>query len=240
VRLSATSLALLVLLSLLFPSRASLDDYDKTPASPNPKPEAGDMRKKLPEPKYLGKVSLEETLVRRRSVRSYSSESLTLDEVSQLLWAAQGMTAPRGYRTAPSAGALYPLELYAVVGAVGDLPAGVYRYDPKGHEVILVVAGDARSKLAEAALGQTFIQDAAISLVFTAIYARTTGKYGERGIRYVYMEVGHAAQNVCLEAVAMHLGSVPIGAFYDQEVSRILALPKEEVPLYIMPVGKQP
>jgi SagB-type dehydrogenase family enzyme len=229
----------LMILSLLFESRAYPGDNDKPASSPNPKLEVREMKKKLPLPRYHSNVSLEESLVKRRSVRDFSGEALTLEEVSQLLWAAQGITASWGGRTAPSAGALYPLEVYAVVGNVRDLAAGVYRYDPKGHEVVLIAEGDVRSNLAGAALGQTSVKDGAINLVFTAVHSRTTRKYGDRGIRYIYMEIGHAAQNVCLQATAMHLGAVPIGAFHDQDVIRILVLPKDEEPLYIIPVGKQ-
>jgi SagB-type dehydrogenase family enzyme len=201
--------------------------------------ETGEMRIKLPEPKYVSDVSLEESLIRRRSVREYTGEPLTLDEVSQLLWAAQGITADWGGRTAPSAGALYPLEVYVISGNVQDLADGVYRYDPKKHELVMIAEGDIRSQLSSAALGQTSVKDGAIDIVITAVYQRTTQKYGDRGIRYVHLEAGHAAQNVCLQATAMGLGSVTVGAFYDEEVSRLLNLPKGEEPLYIIPVGKQ-
>jgi SagB-type dehydrogenase family enzyme len=214
-------------------------DSDKSAASPTPDLEGGKMRTKLPAPKTHSDVSLEESLVRRRSLREYSGESLTLQEVSQLLWAAQGMTSTWGGRTAPSAGALYPLEVVVIVGNVRDLAAGVYRYDPKGHEVVMLAAGDKRSPLAGAALGQSSVKNGAVDLVFTAVYRKTTRKYGDRGIQYVHMEAGHAAQNVCLQATAMGLGTVPIGAFSDEQVSSLLNLPKDEEPLYIIPVGKQ-
>ena len=194
---------------------------------------------KLPEPKYDSDSSLEENLVRRRSVRDYTDEQLTMEEVSQLLWAAQGMTSDRGFRTAPSAGALYPLEVYLIAGHVKGLTSGVYHYNPKKHELLMVVEGDMRSRLAGAALGQSPVKDGAVSLVFTGVYGRITGKYGDRGIRYVLMEIGHAAQNVCLQATAMGLGSVTIGAFSDQEVGRLLNLSEGEEPLYIIPIGRQ-
>ena len=211
-----------------------------TPASlPTVTLEAEAIRIGLPEPRIDGGISLEESLFKRRSVRDYSGEPLALEEVSQLLWAAQGTTANWGGRTAPSAGALYPLEVYVIVGDVRNLAAGVYRYDPNGHELAMAAAGDIRAELASAALGQTSVKDGAIDLVFTAVYQRTTRKYGDRGVRYVHMEAGHAAQNICLQATAMGLGAVTIGAFHDEEVGRLLNLPRDEEPLYIIPVGKR-
>jgi len=193
----------------------------------------------LPEPRYDSDVSVEQSLLRRRSIRSYTGESLTLPEVAQLLWAAQGVTDPTGFRTAPSAGALYPLELYVVAGDVQDLSPGVYRYEPDEHQLLRTMEGDKRVELADAALGQRFVGEGAIVIVFTAVYERTTGKYGNRGIRYVHMEVGHAAQNLCLQAAAMDLGVVTVGAFYDEEVGELLDLPGDEQPLYVIPVGRK-
>jgi len=193
----------------------------------------------LPEPQYDSDVSIEQSLLRRRSIRSYTGESLTLKEVAQLLWAAQGVTDPTGFRTAPSAGAIYPLELYVVAGDVQDLSPGVYRYEPDEHQLLRTVEVDKRAELAKAALGQHFVGEGAIVIVFTAVYERTTGKYGDRGIRYVHMEVGHAAQNLCLQAAAMDLGVVTVGAFYDEELGELLDLPGDEQPLYIIPVGRK-
>jgi SagB-type dehydrogenase family enzyme len=184
-------------------------------------------------------VSIEQSLLRRRSIRSYTGESLTLQELSQLLWAAQGVTDPKGFRTAPSAGALYPLELYVVAGDVQDLSPGVYRYEPLEHGLVRTMEGDKRAELADAAVWQNFVGEGAIVIVFTAVYERTTGKYGDRGIRYVHMELGHAAQNLCLQATAMDLGAVTVGAFYDEEVVELLDLPGDEQPLYIIPVGRK-
>ncbi len=206
---------------------------------PTPLPVTPEIGVKLPEPRHDSDISIEETLLKRRSVRDYTGESLTLREVSQLLWAAQGITDPRGLRTAPSAGGTYPLETYVVVGDVENLTKGVYRYHPLKHEIAVVLDGDLRVELAAAALGQTWVKKGAINIVFTAIYERTTRRYGNRGIRYVHMEVGHAAQNVYLQAVAMNLGTVVIGAFRDDQVKEILNLPKDEQPLYIMPVGRK-
>jgi len=193
---------------------------------------------KLPEPKYDSQVSIESTLQQRRSIRDYSDEPLTLAEVSQLLWAAQGITGPHGFRTAPSAGALYPLEVYLVSGQVPDLSVGIYKYRPHKHELVKVDGEDKRDELAFAALGQSPVRDGAIVIVIAAVYERTMRKYGQRGIRYVHIEVGHAAQNIYLQAVSLRLGTVFIGAFYDDDVKRVLNMPDEEQPLCIMPVGR--
>lgn len=192
----------------------------------------------LPEPQYSGGIPVEEALLERRSIRSYGDGALTLVEVSQLLWAAQGITNPRGYRTAPSAGALYPLEVYVAAGNVDGLKAGIYRYRPQGHELEMVAVGDVRADLCAAAVNQECVEDGAAVLVFAGVYERTTGKYGERGVRYVHMEVGHAAQNVYLQAVSLGLGTVVVGAFDDDEVEGLLQMAEDERALCIMPVGR--
>lgn len=194
---------------------------------------------KLPEPKYDSKVSIERAMLERRSVRTYKEEPLTLAEVSQLLWAAQGITGSRGFRTTPSAGALYPLELYIVVGSVKDMDDGVYKYKHSGHELVKISSGDKRTELYDAALRQGCIKNGAVVFVLSAVYERTTGKYGKRGIQYVHIEVGHAAQNIYLQAVSLNLGTVFVGAFYDGQVKEVLNMPDREVPLCIMPVGKK-
>ena len=196
------------------------------------------MRIKLPEPKYESNVSLEVSLKNRRSIREYSDKPLRLEDLSQLLWSAQGITNPWGERTAPSAGALYPLEVYVIAGNIADLADGIYHYDPKKHDLIMMSEEDVQPQLASAALGQSPVNNGAIDLVLTAAYERTTQKYGDRGLQYVHMEAGHAAQNVCLQATALGLGAVPIGAFSDDKVCTVLNLPKDEIPLYIIPVGK--
>ncbi len=207
---------------------------------PHDTKETAGVRTSLPEPAYDSTTSVEQALLGRRSVRSYRDEPLTLEQVSQLLWAAQGVTEPgRGFRTAPSAGALYPLELYLVAGDVEGLSQGVYRYAPDRHELVQVKSGDVRDELTEAALGQPWVGEGAIVLVLSAVYERTTQKYGERGIRYVHMEAGHAAQNICLQAVSLNLGTVTVGAFGDDAVREILTMPDDEQPLYIIPVGKK-
>ena len=192
----------------------------------------------LPEPRPDSRTSVESALCRRRSVREFRKESLTLAEVSQLLWSAQGITDPEGKRTAPSAGALYPLEVFLVAGGQDELPAGVYRYRPRGHDLIPVVQGDRRAKLAAAALEQDWLNDAPITIVIAAVYERTAREYTQRAERYVHAEVGHAAQNVHLQAVALDLGTVVVGAFNDAEVKRVLTLAANEEPLCLMPVGK--
>ncbi|MCK5194004.1 MAG: SagB/ThcOx family dehydrogenase, partial [Desulfobulbaceae bacterium] len=177
---------------------------------------------KLPKPAYDGKISVEAALKARKSIRSYSTEPLLLDDVSQLLWAVQGISRKNRMRTAPSAGALYPLEVYLVAGHVQGLQAGIYRYRPHGHELELVESGDRRRELAISALHQDCIEKGAIDLVLAGVYERTSVKYGSRAKRYVHMEIGHAAQNIYLQAVGLDLGTVVVGAFDDEKVQRTL------------------
>lgn len=191
----------------------------------------------LPAPRLDGGVSLERALADRRSVREFARGALTLAQVAQLLWAAQGVTDRDGARTAPSAGALYPLELYLVAGEVRDLAPGVYRYVPGRHQLEPLAVGDVRHALCAAALAQECVAEGTVVFVFTAVERRTTRKYGPRGVRYVHIEVGHAAQNLALQVAALGLGSVTVGAFDDDAVARLLRLPKGEAPLYLMPVG---
>ena len=194
---------------------------------------------KLPEPRLSGNMSLEEALRSRRSVREYADGPLELEEISQLLWSAQGETASWGGRTAPSAGALYPLEVYLIAGYVNGLDNGIFKYVPQGHELTLHKEGDVLAKLQAAALGQSSIGEAAVDILIAAAFERTAARYGERAARYIYMEAGHAAQNICLQATALGLGTVPIGAFNDKLVSKVVGLPANEDPLYILPVGRQ-
>lgn len=186
----------------------------------------------LPPPSSAGRMSLDEALARRRSVREFAAKPLTEAELAQLLWAAQGITHPEGYRTAPSAGALYPLELYVAT------PAGFFHYDPRRHQLTCRSDRDLRPALSRAALDQECVRDAPAILVLAAVFERIAQKYGAaRAPRYVHMEVGHAAQNVLLEAVALGLGSVAVGAFDDALVQRILSLPGDHEPLYLIPIG---
>jgi SagB-type dehydrogenase family enzyme len=193
----------------------------------------------LPRPSLIGEAPLEQLLSQRRSVRDYSETTLSLAEVGQLLWAAQGITHAQDLRTAPSAGALYPLELYVVVARVEGLAVGVYHYEPVHHRLQKTIDDEVSTTLARAALSQHWIEDAAAVIVFTADYARTTRKYGKRGRRYVHMEVGHAAQNVFLQAGALDLATVTVGAFNDDAVARLLRIPSNWEPLLLMPVGKK-
>ena len=193
----------------------------------------------LPEPRYESEVSVEEALLNRRSVRDYSGESLTLQELAQLVWAAQGITGPSGKRTAPSAVALYPIELYVVVGNVEDVADGIYKYWPHTHQLERVVDGDKRGRLALAAMGQAHVNNGAIDIVICANYERTTSKLGSESIKFVHMEAGHVSQNVYLQVEALGLATVTIGGFFDDLVKEVLNLPDDEDPLYIMPVGRE-
>jgi SagB-type dehydrogenase family enzyme len=192
----------------------------------------------LPSPRYISNTSVEHAIRFRRSIRDYTNTPLSLDQVSQLLWAGQGIT--QGIkRAAPSAGATYPLILYLVVGEHGvpELSPGIYQYIPKSHSLALVKEGDYKEKIASACLDQTFIQTAPVIIVIAAEYERTTARYGERGIRYVHMEAGHVGENIYLQAIALELGTVAVGAFLDVDLAQVLRLPEEQDPIYVMPVG---
>jgi len=221
----------IILLSLLF--SFLLIRFDPIPAL------SGESkgRIELPAASKKSDVSLEETLSKRQSTRSFTDDPLTLKDLSQLLWAAQGIKHGREFRTAPSAGALYPLEVYALVGNVEGLPSGLYKYDIGKHTLTEVREGDRRGSFSEAVYQPTIIKQAPLTLVISAVYKRTMVKYGERGIRYVHMEVGHAGQNVMLQATALGLGCLGIGAFDDDFVKDFLGA-KQEAPLYIIPIGK--
>lgn len=193
----------------------------------------------LPRAETAGEMSVEQALKKRRSVREFRRGGLSLDDVAQLLWAAQGITHREGYRTAPSAGALYPLELYLVAGDAGPLLPGVYHYSPKRHELVRVTDGDRRRALAEAAIDQDWVRRAPAVLVIAGIYERSTVKYGRRAQRYMYIEVGHVAQNVYLQATALRLGTVIVGAFHTAEAQKVLELPADHEPLGLMPIGRK-
>ena len=193
----------------------------------------------LPEPSVTGSTPLEQLLAQRRSIRDYQTTALELSEIGQLLWAAQGVTDLQGLRAAPSAGALYPLELYVVTGRIEGLAQGVYQYDPRQHQLMKTGDGDLRDALTRAALSQGWIKPASAVIVFTADYERTTRKYGKRGERYVHIEVGHAAQNLFLQSESLGLATVVVGAFNDDEVARVLRLPADLQPLLLMPVGRK-
>lgn len=192
---------------------------------------------RLPEPNLEANACLNPILQQRRTNRAFASRPVSITEVAQLLWAAQGITSREGYRTAPSAGALYPLELHLVSGQVEGLPTGGYRYDPVRHALDAEVPGDLRHAIAEAALQQDWIAQAPAIVVVSAVNARTTAKYGRRGIRYVYLEAGHSSQNLLLQAVALGLAGATVGAFDDERLQQVLNLPEEEHPLVILTVG---
>ncbi len=204
---------------------------------------------KLPSPQLKGKVSLEETILRRRAVRRYRREPLDLSQLSQILWSAQGITGTREFRAAPSAGATYPLEIFVFVGKQGviaseakqapeELQAGIYHYEAASHSLSLHNPADLRPDLARATLDQEFIIDAPVDIVICALYHRTSYRYGRRGERYVHIEVGHVGENIHLQAVALGLATVEVGAFHDEEVRKVLGVEEQIKPLYIMPLGK--
>jgi SagB-type dehydrogenase family enzyme len=192
----------------------------------------------LPPPGTTSGLSVEQALARRRSARAYDSTPVTLPELSQLLWAAQGENRRKGFRTVPSAGALYPLELYAVSGEVTGLAPGVYKYRADGHTLGRIAEGDPRADIARAALGQSWIAKSRAILVVAAVFRRTMAKYGERGLRYVHMEAGHAAQNVYLQATALGLGTTVVGAFDDERLHALLGMTEGEAPLSLLPFGR--
>lgn len=192
---------------------------------------------KLPSPERDGNVSIEKALRLRRSVRDFASDPIDLREVSQLLWSTQGVTDSDQRRTAPSAGATYPLDMHLVAGNVDGLAPGVYAYQPETHVVLRTGDGDLRVPLAGASLGQNCVKTCAAIGVLTADYERTTSEYGERGIQYVHYEIGHSAQNFLLQAVGLGLAAVVVGAFREDEVAELLALPDKLTPLYMISVG---
>lgn len=195
---------------------------------------------KLPQPKIDGAVSLESTIQSRRTTRSYTRKCLTLEQLSQLLWSAQGITGKRGFkRAAPSGGALYPMDIYAVVGkgCVQGIAPGVWHYNPRGNEVFRVSEEDRRQDLARASLSQMWMAEAPLNLVITVEYSRITSKYGDRGVRYAMIEAGHIGQNIFLQAEAMGLKAGIVGAFHDREITRMLETPRSHEPLLVMPVG---
>ncbi|MFW5920073.1 MAG: SagB/ThcOx family dehydrogenase [Halanaeroarchaeum sp.] len=201
----------------------------------------------LPDPETDGEVSVERAIALRRSRREYTDEPLTLATLGQLCWAMQGITQSRvgrtDFRAAPSAGATYPLELFVAIDdrGVEDLGAGVYRYAPGDHALGRVRSGSVHDGIAGAALEQSWIADAPIVVVLTAIDERTTERYGDRGSRrYVPMEAGHAAENLYLQAEALDLATVVVGAFRDDDVRSLLDLSGQYRPLYVIPVGHRP
>jgi SagB-type dehydrogenase family enzyme len=195
---------------------------------------------RLPQPDVTGQVTLEKAIKSRRTIRSFASRPISLDNLSQLLWAAQGLIETGGFRrSVPSGGALYPIDVYALVGEGGvqGIESGVYHYKPRTHEITVVKEGDLRRELAKAALGQMWMAAAPVNLIVTAEYKRSSSKYGERGVRYSMIEAGHVGQNIFLQAEALGLGAGMVGAFHDQEVTWVAKLHQDHEPLLIMPVG---
>ena len=195
----------------------------------------------LPPPSQKGSMTLEEAVARRRSIRDFTSESISQLQLSQILWSAQGITdISWKSRAVPSAGATYPLEIFIVCGrnCVEDIDDGIYHYDVAHHSLTLHYKGDVRLELARAALDQEFIYEAPVDIAICALYERTARRYGARAERYIHMEIGHAGQNIYLQATALGLATVAIGAFHDEQVIKVLRLDKQYKPLYIMPVGK--
>ena len=235
------ALILVVLIFFLLPSIPTIQT-EKTKNNENKdnnnRSKEGQSEKKieiitLPEPDRQGTSTLEKTIDDRRSIRTFQSQNLSHGEISQLLWAGQGITDEESlFRATPSAGATYPLELYIV-----DY-RGVYNYKPEHHRLELIKSGDFRKELAELSFGQSFVEEAPMVIVISAVYDRTTSVYGkEEGKRYVHMEVGHCAQNIILQSVALGLDSVPVGAFSETGVQDTLSFPDNHKPLYLIPVG---
>lgn len=209
----------------------------------------------LPVPQHDSPISVEKAISLRRSIRDYVDIPVSISEISQILWAAQGFTRERkepprmwnpkyewqgGLRTAPSAGALYPMEIYVLAGNIEGLSKGVYKFIPKNHSLKRVMGVDKRTDLCNASLKQASIEKAAAVMVMAGVYERTSFKYGERAERYVHIEVGGIAENVYLQGMTLGIGTVIIGAFNDKEVKSVLQLPEDEHPLAIMPLGKIP
>lgn len=191
----------------------------------------------LPNPAYRSNVSIEEALKKRRTIREYSAKPVTMQQLSQLLWAAQGITSPEGFRTAPSAGPLYPLELYVVANNVTGLATGVYHYVPALHSLEQISTANKMNDIYLASNKQAPLLQSTAAIIVTGEYDRTVKKYGNRGVRYVHLEAGHAAENIALQAVSLHLGTVTMGGFSDALVIKALGISSTLTPLYIMPVG---
>lgn len=225
------SLVLFMVGGFLFTMIPTFDNENHKALADDQSPETGNI--KLPEPKYYSDVSVETALKERRSIRTYKDEPLTLADVSQILWSAQGITEPKtGHRTAPSAMALYLLQVYLISGNVTDLPMGMYKYQSEGHELVKVVEGDIKAKLHKAA-GQAPIKNAPAVLVITGSTERS------KDPNWMYLEAGHSAQNVYLQGVSLKIGTVVMAGFKPEEVRKALNLPKSEQPIYIMPFGRK-
>ena len=199
----------------------------------------------LPSPITDGKVSVESTFANRRSQRYYMDQAISAEQLGQILWAAYGVTSPQpdrpttrgGFRTPPSAGGRYPLELHAVIGKVDGIEPGVYRYISEEHKIVRTIDRDIREELCTVALGQTFVKEAPVTIFYSGIFERTTERYNERGLRYVWIDLGHSAENLLLQTEALGLGACVIGSFYDDQATALMMLPEGETPMYIVTVG---
>jgi SagB-type dehydrogenase family enzyme len=223
-------------LAILVASRGATWGTGPAPAAGAPARSAQSVR--LPAPRQQSEQSLEESIARRRSIRRFATTPLALADLGQLLWAAQGVTDDEGHRAAPSAGALYPIEVLVVAGEVSSLPAGIYRYRPERHQLDLLADGDARPRLLSALPWQGWVGDAPAVLAVTGVVSRTAGKYGSRADRYMLLEAGAVTENLYLQAAALGLATVLVGAFDDRRLTGVLGLAAGEQPLGLMPVGR--
>ena len=233
-------------LFLLFLLTACKNTQEEQSQSELTKLEGNQLAYVLPSPLMDGNVSVEKALANRRSHRNFVDKAISAEQLSQVLWAAYGVSKPHpdssnrrgGLRTAPSAGAVYPFEIYIVVGRVKDIEPGVYKYISQEHKIVRTINGDIRESLSAAALGQTHVKEAPVTILYAAVYSRMVQRYGDRGRdRYVCMDLGHSAQNVYLQVESLNMGTCAIGAFSDDKLAEVMQLPEEEVPLYIMPIG---
>lgn len=193
----------------------------------------------LKQPKYNSNVSVEVSILKRRSVRSFANESVSFEDFSQILWSAYGITDKvRNFHSVPSAGAIYPLEVFVVVNNVRNIPVGIYKYFPEDHKILCIKDGDYRKDLFDFSYGQMPVKESAFVVIFCANYEKTMARYRQRGIKYVDIEVGHCGQNVYLQCVSLGLGTVAIGAFDENRVKSMLDLDSKIIPIYLMPVGK--
>lgn len=197
----------------------------------------------LPEPVFSGEMSIEQGLKERRSHRNFSNKALSLQEVSQILWSAYGVSDAESFagiklKTAPSAGATYPLEIYLLAGNVDGLAPGLYKYHAEENKLELFLKGDIRKEVSEACLGQRMLNDAPATIIYNVVFERIAERYGDRGIeRYVYMDIGHSSQNVYLQATALGMGTCAVGAFNDSQLEKVITPPEDEVVMYLMPFG---
>lgn len=194
---------------------------------------------KLPQPKIKGNLTLEECIKKRRTIRTFKPHPLVIEDISQLLWAAYGITDDNYKKSVPSAGALYPLDIYAIIGKNGvkDLKEGIYHYNSQNHSIRLIKEGDYKDEIVRASLSQSWMKDAPMMILITIEFERITIKYGKRGERYAYMEAGSSYQNVFLQAISLGLSCGIVGAFNDNEIIKICSLPENYLPVIIMPIG---